>query len=60
MAIKQLHAVNIIHRDIKADNIFTTKSNMMKLGDLGMAHKLQKKTSMVNDRAGTPYHMSPE
>ena len=32
----------------------------MKLGDLGMAYKLKKSNATVKERAGTPYHMSPE
>jgi serine/threonine protein kinase len=35
LAISFLHKKNIIHRDIKCLNLFLTKTNGIKLGDLG-------------------------
>ncbi|CAG9316907.1 unnamed protein product [Blepharisma stoltei] len=35
--LKKIHANNIVHMDIKADNIFYSFSGKFKLGDLGLA-----------------------
>lgn len=38
MGLKSLHKAKIIHRDIKAANIFLTKDfSTIKIGDLGVA-----------------------
>jgi NIMA (never in mitosis gene a)-related kinase len=36
-AVKHLHENSVIHRDIKLENIFVTKDNIVKLGDLGLS-----------------------
>ena len=54
-----LHTQGIVHRDIKGDNILTTKEGLVKLADFGVAIKLSdtvKSMSIV----GTPYWMAPE
>ena len=59
-ALEECRKCNIIHRDIKPDNIFYDKSNdTFKLGDFGIAIDLKTPT-MVNGRPGTITHMSPE
>lgn len=42
LAIKHVHDRKIIHRDIKGQNVFITKSNTVKLGDFGIARILNK------------------
>ncbi|CAI2729312.1 unnamed protein product [Schistosoma spindalis] len=55
-----MHERNVLHRDLKTRNIFLTRSNIVKLGDLGIARVLESSNSMATTLIGTPYYMSPE
>jgi len=35
--LQYMHEQNIMHRDLKTQNIFLTKSRVIKVGDLGIA-----------------------
>ncbi|XP_076448462.1 uncharacterized protein LOC143285126 [Babylonia areolata] len=60
MALQYMHERNILHRDLKTQNIFLTKSKIIKVGDLGIARVLDGATDMATTLIGTPYYMSPE
>ncbi|OAF66023.1 NimA-related protein kinase 6 [Intoshia linei] len=59
MAVQHLHRNNIIHRDLKTQNIFLTKNEIVKVGDFGIA-KFLDQADMTQTLIGTPYYMSPE
>ncbi|XP_067881650.1 serine/threonine-protein kinase Nek9 [Heterodontus francisci] len=59
-AVAHIHSYGILHRDIKTLNIFLTKSDLIKLGDYGLAKRLNSPQSMAETCVGTPYYMSPE
>ncbi|XP_048829798.1 serine/threonine-protein kinase Nek9 [Brienomyrus brachyistius] len=59
-AVAHIHKAGVLHRDIKTLNIFLTKTNLIKLGDYGLAKKLDSQFSMAETCVGTPYYMSPE
>ncbi|KAJ8396885.1 hypothetical protein AAFF_G00012080 [Aldrovandia affinis] len=59
-AVTHIHKAGVLHRDIKTLNIFLTKTNLIKLGDYGLAKKLDSQFSMAETCVGTPYYMSPE
>ncbi|XP_037097661.1 serine/threonine-protein kinase Nek9 isoform X1 [Syngnathus acus] len=59
-AVAHIHKAGILHRDIKTLNIFLTKTDLIKLGDYGLAKKLGSEFSMAETCVGTPYYMSPE
>ena len=50
---------NIIHRDIKPENIFINDFGYFKLGDFGIARKLENMTSGLSQK-GTFNYMAPE
>lgn len=50
---------NIIHRDIKIDNIFVSENGFYKLGDFGVARTIEK-TAAGLSKKGTYTYMAPE
>ena len=58
-AINHCHSQDIIHRDIKPDNIMITKSDQVKLIDFGLS-KATNNNRNLTTVAGTPYYMAPE
>ncbi|XP_053388998.1 serine/threonine-protein kinase Nek4-like isoform X2 [Mercenaria mercenaria] len=60
MALEYMHERDILHRDLKTQNIFLTKSIIIKVGDLGIARVLDNCSDMATTLFGTPYYMSPE
>jgi len=60
LALQWLHSNRILHRDIKALNIFLTAEDDARLGDLGVARVLRDGAHFANTLVGTPYYLSPE
>ena len=60
-ALSYLQNINIVHRDIKPQNILIFKNNIYKLADFGEAKQLHNSTySLVNGSLrGTELYMSP-
>jgi len=57
------HAVKLIHRDIKPDNIFLSKAGEVKVGDFGLAKRVDSDASgltRTGTTMGSPHYMSPE
>ena len=58
--LQYIHSKNIIHRDIKSQNIFLMKNGKIKIGDFGIAKALTNTKSNATTIIGTPYYFSPE
>ena len=58
-ALNHCHAQNIVHRDIKPDNIMITDSDTVRLIDFGLS-KASRNNKNLTTVAGTPYYMAPE
>jgi serine/threonine protein phosphatase PrpC len=60
-AIAALHRLDIVHRDIKTDNIHLGQDGVLRILDLGVAISLgERKPDDLIGQAGTPSYMAPE
>jgi serine/threonine protein kinase len=55
-----LHQSDVVHCDLKAANILTTKNGNVKLSDFGVSLNLRAMEREMKDVAGTPNWMAPE
>ena len=60
LAVYYIQKNKILHRDIKPQNVFLTKSSMVKLGDFGISKNLNTTWEKAVTFIGTPYYISPE
>jgi polo-like kinase 1 len=59
-ALKYLHVHQVIHRDIKLGNLFLTDKMEIKMGDFGLATKLEYEGERKRTICGTPNYIAPE
>lgn len=64
-AVDYIHKQGMIHRDIKAANVFLATSGLVKLGDFNLSKTLDCNAKRMNERTcstpcGTPMYNSPE
>ncbi|EGR33498.1 polo-like kinase 1, putative [Ichthyophthirius multifiliis] len=58
--LKYLHQNKVIHRDLKLGNLFINDKMEIKLGDFGLATKLEFDGEKKNTICGTPNYIAPE
>lgn len=62
-AIRHAHELNVVHRDIKPDNILFSSTGTLKITDFGTARgamAAQQNLTHTGDSLGTPIYMAPE
>jgi len=62
-ALECAHGFQIVHRDIKPDNIMISRDHKVKIMDMGLAKMLDAQNedyTRTSEVLGTPYYMSPE
>jgi len=57
IGLRDIHSKRILHRDIKALNVFLTHDENIRIGDLGVAKEM--KQDFARTVVGTPYYLSP-
>lgn len=60
LALNYLHEKNVLHRDLKSQNVFLSKDHGVKLGDFGISATLGNSQELRQTVCGTPYYFSPE
>ena len=58
--IKYIHEQNIVHRDIKLENLLIDLNNNVKICDFGIGRKIKNKNQLLHDQCGTLMYMAPE
>lgn len=60
LALRHVHDLRILHRDVKSQNVFLTNTGVVKLGDFGVAKVLTDSEVCAATRIGTPQCVPPE
>ncbi len=59
LGIQHIHNHNIIHRDIKLDNILIDLDNKIKICDFGVSKRINN-NDKIYEQCGTPTYIAPE
>src|SRR5439155_1165380 len=61
-ALDAAHKLNVLHRDVKPNNVLLTPAGDAKLMDFGLVKDLESGGELTEDHAtlGTPFFMAPE
>lgn len=60
LGVMLMHSKNILHRDLKSQNLFLISDGTIKIGDFGISKELPSIDSLARTSCGTPYFMPPE
>ena len=60
LGLQHIHSHNIVHRDVKLENILIDLNNTIKICDFGIGRVLSNPDDLLYDQCGTPMYMAPE
>ncbi|KAJ1732418.1 hypothetical protein LPJ61_002056 [Coemansia biformis] len=60
LGLEYLHEHDIIHRDIKPDNLLLTSDGTLKVADFGESTIVARNSDRITSSAGSPAFMAPE
>ena len=60
LALSYVHDKQILHRDIKTQNIFIQNEHTIRIGDFGIAKGYNQNQDLGGNLIGTPLYMAPE
>lgn len=58
--LKAIHDANIIHRDLKGENVIVTKDKQIKIIDFGIARTEDSNLTSMGEVIGSPAYLAPE
>jgi len=59
-AVRYMHDSSVIHRDLKLGNLFLDRDIHVKVGDLGLATRVEDRDEKRKTICGTPNYIAPE
>lgn len=59
-ALEYSHSKNVVHRDLKPQNILLGENNIVKVADFGLASAASTTITTLSSAKGTPLYLSPE
>jgi len=58
--IRHMHSLNVVHRDIKLENLLLDNFGCLKIADLGVAVIVESPQQLLREQCGTPSYLAPE
>ncbi|XP_059425984.1 calcium/calmodulin-dependent protein kinase type 1D-like isoform X2 [Carassius carassius] len=60
LALQYIHKINVLHRDIRPENVFLTEDGYINLGDFGCSKILERADAYAESAVGAMNYISPE